>query len=133
MTIRVVIFLLVLSLPIIITEDLDGNFYWTRIDLPAADTAEAHARLAYEYFFKYGSYGVPENVKVLNVKLVDGTLTVDVSETVMDYGGSAFEQALVAQLLKIAAEIPGVCSFTLTVDGTPQPLVQGTKLVNTGV
>ena len=129
MTIRTIIFLLVLTMPIIATEELDGTFIWTQIELPATDTAEAHAAVAFEYFFRYGSYGVPDNVEVLGVELVDGRLTVDVSEDIANYGGSAFERALAAQLIKIAQELPKTDSFTLLIEGEARPLAQGTEIV----
>jgi len=116
------------TIPIIETEDLNGTFHWRRISISASDTSEAHAHTAFEHFFKYGSYAVPQNVKMLNVSLLDGLLTVDVSEDILSYDGSAFEQALTKQLIKIAAEIPTVERFTLTTEGALRPLIHGTKI-----
>ena len=116
------------EMPIIETEALDGTFHWKRIPIPAADTAEMHALTAFEHFFRYGSYGIPHNVKVLNVSLANGLLTVDVSADILSYGGSAFERALAEQLIKIAAEIPSAEKFTLTTDGVLRPLIYGTEI-----
>ena len=121
-------------LPIIVSEDLCGAFHWERIPLTGSSTAEGYARIAYKYFFRYGIYGVPENVQVLDITFEDGLLTVDVSEDIVLYGGgSAFEMALVAQLTEIAGVVPGVDRLTLLIEGKEQPLAQGTKLVSFGV
>ena len=118
------------SLPVIETEDISGTFYWKRIPLPATNTPEEHAQAAFKYFFRYSSYGVPENVNVLGVSLEDGLLTVDVSREILNYGGgSAFERALTTQLIKIAAEVPGTVRFILTIEGTLQPLAEGTEVI----
>ena len=116
------------TIPLIETEDLDGTFHWKRIPVLTADTTEGSPRTAFEHFFRYGCYGVPENVKVLDVSLLEGLLTVNVSKDILSYGGSAFERALVEQLTKIAAEIPGTERFTLTIDGVLRPLIQGTEI-----
>jgi len=119
-----------LTIPIIEAEDIRGNFQWKRLPLPAidADTPKAYAHTAFKLFFEQGYFGVPENVKVLNATLENGLLTIDVSEDILLYDGSASERALVEQLVKIAAEIPGAEKFTLTIDGFLQPLVKGTEI-----
>jgi len=121
------------TFPIIETEGLNGTFYWTCIPLPAAyttDVPEAYARIVFEYFFTHGHYGVPKNVEVLDIRFEDSLLILDVSEDILSYEGSAFERALTTQLIKIAAEIPGIERLTLTIEGALQPLVKGTEIFN---
>ena len=130
---RVIIFMMLLSMSLIVTEDIDGTFRWEQINLPAVETAEEHARMAFEYFFRYGKYGVPQGVEVLSIEMADGLLTVDVSEDILGYGGSAFERALVAQLKQIASDIPGADSLTLLIEGEEGLLVQGTAIYRAGL
>ena len=117
------------TIPVIETEDLGGTFHWKRLSVPSANTTITHAHTAFEYFFAYGSYGVPGNVKVLDVKLDNGLLTLNVSGDILHYEGSAFEHALVTQLIRIAAEVPDAERFTLIIDGIHQPLVKGTEII----
>ena len=70
---------------------------------------------------------MPEGVELLGLNIADGLLTIDVSGDILDYGGSAFERALAAQLVQIAAGVPGVDSLSLRVDGLRQPLAYGTE------
>ena len=111
---------LLVLVPVIMSEDLDGTLHWGHIPVPDAD-------MAFEYFFRYGSYGVPEGVEVLGVTFDDGHLILDVCEKILSYGGgSAFELALVAQLEKIAVEVFGAERFNLLIDGEGQSLIYGT-------
>jgi len=119
---------MVSTLPMIETEDIDGTFHWKRVVLPVTYSAEEHAQMSFGYFFQNGTYSVPDDVEVLGIRITDGLLTVNVSESIMNYGGSSFEIALVTQLMKIATEVPGVDRFTLRVEGFLQPLVYGTEI-----
>ena len=116
------------TLPMIETEDLDGTFHWKRVPIPATYSAEDHAQMSFNYFFQNGTYSVPKDVEVLEVRITDGLLMVDVTESILDYGGSSFEIALVTQLKKIASEVPGIDRFTLRVEGLLQPLAYGTEI-----
>lgn len=127
---RIFALILLCSLPVIVAEGMDGAFYWGRIPM----TCHTEDRLApgrpggaFEYFFRYGSFGVPENVEVLGVTLVDGVLTLDVCEAILAYGGSAYERALAAQLVEIAREVPGAERFILKIEGEVRGLVKGTQ------
>ena len=130
MNMKAILLLMVMILPVIVpmieSEDLDGTFRWVYITLPSDGSAEDHARVAFEYFFANGRYGVPESVEVLDIRLEGTSLTVDVSDAILSYGGSAFERALVAQLIKIAGEVPGVDRFTLAIENEAGVLVYGT-------
>ena len=54
---RMFIFVLVLALTLIVHEDLDGTFHWEQIPLPAAETAEEYAWMAFEYFLAMAGMG----------------------------------------------------------------------------
>lgn len=116
------------TLPLIESEDLDGTFHWRYIELPEVETAKEHAMVAFKNFFEYGQYCVPTDVEVLTITLNNGHLILNVSKEIWEYGGSAFEIALVEQLLKIASTVPEVSEFTLKIEGIVQPLVQGLEL-----
>ena len=125
---RLLIFVLLMGFYLIVGENVDGSFIWERIPIAASESAEGLARTAFEYFFRYGSYGVPDNVEVLGVSLTDGLLVLDVCEAILDYNGSAFEVALLAQLVKVASAIPFVERLTLKINGIPQTLAKGTEV-----
>ena len=123
-----------ISLPIIVAEAENGTFQWGYFTLPPEIPAEVQARLAFEYFFRYGTYGVPEGVIVLDVSQREGHLTLNVSDAILAYGGSANEYALTSQLIKLAQVISAddrsssINRFSLKIEGQIQPLVKGTEI-----
>lgn len=113
-----------------ITGEADprGEAYlWTSrvLDVtPCADVTDS-AMLIYTDFFVNAAYCVPENVQICQILLADGCLTLDVSDAILRYGGNAYEQALIAQLLRNALSLPGITCFTLRVEGSIVPLAEG--------
>lgn len=72
---------------------------------------------------------IPEGTEVLSVDIYGGMLLLDVSADILNYGGgSAYELALVRQIMVNAAEIEGVESVTLLIDGERTYLPEGMEL-----
>lgn len=68
---------------------------------------------------------MPKGTKLLGVKLADGELIIDLSKQFNNHAGSAYEIAMVAQLIYNARKVGGVKTFTLMLEGKPAALTEG--------
>jgi spore germination protein GerM len=91
---------------------------------PSVSPAE-EAFMLFVNLFETASGSIPDNVRVLGVKLEEEHLTVNVSESIMHFGGNANERALINQLLAAAASLPDIKFLTLLVEGELVPLPEG--------
>jgi hypothetical protein len=86
------------------------------------------ARLAFDIFTAFFSdedNPIPADVRVLGVRLLDGALTVNVSEEILAFGGNENERLLVAALIEAARGVPGASHLTLLIEGESKPLSEG--------
>lgn len=72
----------------------------------------------------------PPNVQVLDVFFhpYEAHLILNVSDEILNYGGTHFEYRLVNKLLKNAGNIPGVGYFTVLIEGRREHLPEGIKI-----
>ena len=70
-----------------------------------------------------------ENVKILNIAMVENCLHLNVSEDIRSYGGgNAYERLLRRKIVKTAIHIKNVDSITLLIDGVSTHLPEGTLI-----
>ena len=92
-------------------------------------TAEQQAYLLLDDFFTAGLVSsAPRGVSVIGVKIEGDLLTVNLSRQILNYGGTANENILLAQFLKTALDIPGIRKVTLLVDSFLRPLPEGSMI-----
>ena len=117
------------------SDDGDASFaYWT-CRLYSAFTPGQKAYILFESLFRNGdSMGwpiLPRNVRVLEAVIVDETLILNVSEEVLNYGGTAYERAFAAELAMNALTFPQVKRLTLLIQGEKSSLPEGSMLYET--
>lgn len=69
---------------------------------------------------------IPKNVTVTNILYINGSLDIELSEDILDYGGTAWEIAMVDQILATVFSIEEIERFTLLIKGDRKILVEGT-------
>jgi spore germination protein GerM len=69
---------------------------------------------------------IPESVKVSNILYINGSLYVEVSSDMLNYGGNMRESAIVDQLLCTVFSFDEINDFTLEIEGEREFLVEGT-------
>lgn len=69
---------------------------------------------------------IPEGVNVSNILYINGSLYVEVSSDMLNYGGNMRESAIVNQLLCTVFSFDEVNDFTFEVEGDREFLVEGT-------
>lgn len=71
---------------------------------------------------------VPEGVNITNILYINGSLDVEVSKDIMNYGGTAREIAMVKQILATVFAYDKVETFTLLIEENGKLLVEGTEI-----
>ena len=89
-----------------------------------AFTAEQIAEVLFTNLIDRGA--VPGGTKLISADIRGQTLFLNFSKEFLGYGGSMTERAIVRELAKTAAEIPGVSRLTVLVGGASGPLAEGT-------
>ena len=74
---------------------------------------------------------VPQNVEILSIWFDDGVVTINLSEDVMNYGGTYFEYNFVNILLNNAAALPYPNYLTVLVEGRVRHLPEGVEIFRT--
>ena len=106
-----------------------ADWHTEEITFHGSFTAEQEAYLLMDDFFTSGlAVSVPQGVSVIGVKIEEDTLTVNVSRQILQYGGTANENILLAQFLKTALDMPGIHKVTLLVDSFLRPLPEGSLI-----
>lgn len=117
--------------------DEDNTEVWKTEEVKRFETSElkpeapdAFALRVFEQLFaKQGAYCMPSDVKVLGVSLWKKRLILNVSKDICSYGGgSAYEYALVSQIMKTALALEFVDSFELVIENGTLSLPEGTIL-----
>ena len=109
-----------------ITGESPEGFLWQRrYIIVSNDNPEKMAQALFVQFFNSASYAVPTGVEVLGAVIESGILVLDVSANILHFGGNANEHALVMQILKNAASLPGINSITLLTEGRLGHLPEG--------
>ncbi len=102
---------------------------WEAKKLYFEDTASKDERTLSVFqnlFSKEEGSFIPKDVKVLNVETKNKHLIINFSEEILNYGGSYYEQRLLAQILKTAAYMEEVEKITICVNGKVAILPEGT-------
>lgn len=71
---------------------------------------------------------VPEGVELLEYSIGNGVLTLDFSESFMDYGGNEKEEGLLKQLAYTVRQIEGIKRFRIIIEGRKVELPEGTDI-----
>ncbi len=69
---------------------------------------------------------IPKDVILTHILYINGSLEIEVSDDILDYGGTAREIAMVDQILATVFSFEEIDSFTLLVKGERKFLVEGT-------
>lgn len=92
-------------------------------------TEEQKAFIIFENLLNHTVKGkisfVPEGTKLLDLKISGDILVLNVSEEFRQYGGTAYENALLKQLALNAMNFKGVKRLTLMIDGNYELLPEG--------
>lgn len=60
---------------------------------------------------------IPKNTKLINTKIVFDHLFINVTNDILDYSGSYYENILISQITKTAISIDGINYVTILIDG----------------
>lgn len=117
--------------------DEDNMEIWKTEEVKRSETAKAKPeppdaialRVFEQLFSKQEAYCIPSDVKVLGVSLWKKRLILNVSKEICAYGGgSAYEYALVSQIMKTALALEFIDSFELVIENGTLSLPEGTIL-----
>jgi hypothetical protein len=107
----------------------DDSFGHYEIIIPADFPVQYRAWVVFSEVFRNGEF-VPPHVRILDVEFKPkyGILILDLSQEVLDYGGTYFEYRFINLLLKNAAALPDVRYFTVLIEGQSRHLPEGSKI-----
>ncbi|MCL2236547.1 MAG: hypothetical protein FWB98_08945 [Defluviitaleaceae bacterium] len=86
------------------------------------------AWVIFTQIFSSGMDFVPQNVEILSIWIDDGVLTLNLSEDVMNYGGTYFEYRFINILFESAAKLRYPRYLTILVEGRATYLPEGVKI-----
>ncbi len=76
---------------------------------------------------------VPNGVKLLDVKISGDMLTLDFSVEITNYGGAAYEKAMIRQFAMNALNFDGIKNLTILVDSKIGFLPEGSLVYNSPI
>lgn len=71
---------------------------------------------------------IPEGTRLIDFKFENGSLTLNFSEEIKNYGGTLKEQWIVYKILSTGFSIEGVQSITVLIEGQKDYLPEGTMI-----
>jgi germination protein M len=71
---------------------------------------------------------VPKDVTITNILYINGSLEVEVSEDILNYGGTAREISMVDQILATVFDNKEIEKFSLFIEGDREVLNEGTSI-----
>lgn len=71
---------------------------------------------------------IPEGVSIIQLLYINGSLDVEVSKDIMNYGGTAREVAMVNQILATVFAYEDIETVTLLIEENGKLLVEGTEV-----
>ncbi|GKX28130.1 hypothetical protein SH1V18_06100 [Vallitalea longa] len=71
---------------------------------------------------------IPFGVKITNILYINGSLEIQISRNILNYGGTATEDALVNQILATVFDFEEINEFTLFIEDNDDLLVEGTSI-----
>ena len=107
----------------------DGSLGQNEIIMADNIPAQYQAWVVFSEMFRQSEL-VPRDVDVLGVQFIphDGTLIIDLSREVLNYGGTYFEYHFTNLLLKNASTIPQTRYFTVLIEGRAIQFPEGVKI-----
>ncbi|GMQ62298.1 GerMN domain-containing protein [Vallitalea maricola] len=109
----------------------EGILTSQEIDLKNNKNVEENIRYTLQYLFdnNEGHYSfIPEEVTITNILFINGSLEIEVSEDILNYGGTAREMSMVDQILATVFSINEVEEFSLFIEGNREVLNEGTSI-----
>lgn len=108
----------------------DGSFGYNKVYAPENLPPHHQAWVIFSEIFNNNFDFVPSDVCMLwaHYCKLQKLLTINVSDSIMNYGGTYFEYRFVNLLIKNALNINGVQYFTLLIEGESKHLPEGVKI-----
>ncbi|MCT4685863.1 GerMN domain-containing protein [Vallitalea sp.] len=109
----------------------EGILTSQEIDLKDNKNVEENIRYTLQYLFdnNEGYYSfIPEKVTITNILFINGSLEIEVSEDMLNYGGTAREISMVDQILATVFANNEIEEFSLFIEGDREVLNEGTTI-----
>ncbi|WP_304943418.1 GerMN domain-containing protein [Vallitalea guaymasensis] len=109
----------------------EGILTSEEIDLKNNKNVEENIRYTLQYLFdnNKGHYSfIPEEVTITNILFINGSLEIEVSEDILNYGGTAREISMVDQILATVFSVNDIEEFSLFIEGDREVLNEGTSI-----
>lgn len=109
----------------------EGKLVSDEIEFETMGNAQDNIQHILECLFnneeKFYSF-IPEGVTITNILYINGELDVEVSEDILNYGGTAREISMVDQILATVFSYDEVNTFTLYIEEEREYLVEGMSI-----
>jgi len=111
--------------------DNNGEAVWkkTAVTVGPEPSLDRRAFALFKAFFTSElPSSVPGGTRLLQAYVIEGELFLNVSEEILQYGGTYNETIIKEQIFRTARELDGADTITLLIEGWETPLTEGTLI-----